>query len=475
MRFLALFFATIVLAANPSKADWVTTIMPSGGITLVAPGYSFKTPGAGWMIETPQALQDGVPASSSTGTWRFHNSGAGNLIIGNFEWPYDWRGTPADLPAVVDFPAYDFQSMSTKGAVASNSMVHGAVCSGKRYASSEGRVVYHRICSHPDYPSFGLSLRFVVGPGPDTAAVERELMAVLDSLTFTPLDFRVRELRTSLLTHMTFAEGAFWALNWDNGSGKLVRIDPKTNAIAAAIPVNSLPGNLEVSAGAIWVSGGTSVRRIDPKTNTITGTYPAGELGARLLPDDRGVWVEWTSMSSGWFLPRHMTARGYALLDAASGKSGRKIEMPVTNKSIQTPNGIFYISRYHIQQFDGGRVTERMAVAPDTEVMRYDGRYLWLGGGWSGNGYSILRYDPQVPDLPPVPVRPTPAPARDFVEWNGLFCILMQHAVQCLADDGRVAKQFPLQGELMAGLTVQDGSLWVMPSVGHALIRLDEK
>ncbi|HZS60792.1 MAG TPA: ABC transporter substrate-binding protein [Gemmatimonadaceae bacterium] len=66
------------------------------------------------------------------------------------------------------------------------------------------------------------------------------------------------------------AAGALWLADPDNG--RVDRIDAKTGAIVAPIPVGGQPASIVSGGGAIWVAGAVSrsVSRIDPATDTVT-------------------------------------------------------------------------------------------------------------------------------------------------------------------------------------------------------------
>lgn len=81
-------------------------------------------------------------------------------------------------------------------------------------------------------------------------------------------------------------------------AGEVVKIDPKTNRVAARIDGLGRAGDLTAGAGAIWVlsdreftdesPGGASLHQIDPRTNQITATPLRDELssigGAEMSP-----------------------------------------------------------------------------------------------------------------------------------------------------------------------------------------------
>jgi DNA-binding beta-propeller fold protein YncE len=82
--------------------------------------------------------------------------------------------------------------------------------------------------------------------------------------------------------------GVWVTLEHDPTAGEVVRIDPQTNAVTARIRVQGWPRDVVVGEGAVWVfvltefdgetvEGGTLLR-IDPGTNTVAATLLRGEL-----------------------------------------------------------------------------------------------------------------------------------------------------------------------------------------------------
>ena len=104
---------------------------------------------------------------------------------------------------------------------------------------------------------------------------------------------------------------AVWALTTvpasDGGgefAGRLVRIDPRSNAIVADIPLGSYPvgldNELRLGAGSVWLLGvrfseaesaeyGSDLLRVDPATNTIVARIPVHGVHMAVGPDE--VWV----------------------------------------------------------------------------------------------------------------------------------------------------------------------------------------
>jgi streptogramin lyase len=88
--------------------------------------------------------------------------------------------------------------------------------------------------------------------------------------------------------------GSVWVTN--GPAQTVTRLEPRTNAVIAAIPTPDPASVVGVGAGAIWVTSypGNSLTRIDPGSNTVTRTISlapggAGPIGVTIF--DGFVWV----------------------------------------------------------------------------------------------------------------------------------------------------------------------------------------
>ena len=85
---------------------------------------------------------------------------------------------------------------------------------------------------------------------------------------------------------------AVWMATNEAGD-KVVRIDPKTNTVAAEIPVVAGSHTVDFGEGAVWVtqSKGKLLSRIDPKTNKVTDTIEVGPQPRFLTVGEGFVWT----------------------------------------------------------------------------------------------------------------------------------------------------------------------------------------
>ncbi len=88
------------------------------------------------------------------------------------------------------------------------------------------------------------------------------------------------------------SKDAVWMATNEAGD-KVVRIDPKTNTVAAEIPVVAGSHTVDFGEGAVWVtqSKGNLLSRIDPKTNQVTDTIQVGPQPRFLTVGEGFVWT----------------------------------------------------------------------------------------------------------------------------------------------------------------------------------------
>jgi streptogramin lyase len=131
-------------------------------------------------------------------------------------------------------------------------------------------------------------LRPSVPPSPSMASTVTTAASTAPTSTATPPTAVVATITVGAApTQVTVAAGAVWVGGW--GTGKLVRVDPATNRVAARIPVGrpqESPIAIAATARAVWVVdfGDAQVLRVDPATNRVVARIPvrggAGGIGA---------------------------------------------------------------------------------------------------------------------------------------------------------------------------------------------------
>jgi len=100
-------------------------------------------------------------------------------------------------------------------------------------------------------------------------------------------------------TELAVGPGALWVLN--SASGLVTRIDTARGTVAATIAVGDWAVAIDRSGDDVWVRGGSDsgtrgLLRIDARTNAVAAIHPVGALLGRegvgsIVATDRGVWI----------------------------------------------------------------------------------------------------------------------------------------------------------------------------------------
>jgi hypothetical protein len=126
----------------------------------------------------------------------------------------------------------------------------------------------------------------------------------------------VVQLDGSGLTAVTTGFGSVWTLQ---ESGRLTRIDPGGNVIAARIDLGTgRANNVWAGAGAVWVADDATGQliRIDPSTNAIVARIPVGDGSAALIFQG----------TTGWLIVHR--DRGLVQLDTQGNTARRLATIP---------------------------------------------------------------------------------------------------------------------------------------------------
>lgn len=236
------------------------------------------------------------------------------------------------------------------------------------------------------------------------------------------------------------AEGSIWVSvpnNDGTATGQILRIDPATNDIVAAIPIVAIPtwetggGGLTAGAGSVWVAGSgpaqdlgdepgggweAGLLRIDPDRNEVVATLPlGGESGADVAVTGDAAWVLIFSGSNQMSVLR---------IDPFTDQIVANIPVPgVWGQEIfATENGVFVNTRDPYPELDSTVGASRLTmIDPITNQVRWtlvDTRFvesfqpdaIWAQGGGTKDanvgGQSLLHLDPDTGQTlgDPIPV-----------------------------------------------------------------------
>lgn len=102
--------------------------------------------------------------------------------------------------------------------------------------------------------------------------------------------FEVR--RCDLPSALTYLDGSLWAAR--NGPGEVIRIDPRTDAVVARVPVEGLTFAMAGGPSGVWVADyeNDSLTQIDTATNQVVKMLAGVGLGpSGLVVSDAAAWV----------------------------------------------------------------------------------------------------------------------------------------------------------------------------------------
>jgi len=124
------------------------------------------------------------------------------------------------------------------------------------------------------------------------------LASVLDStvVRFNPASQQiVARMRVPRPSRLAAGDGAIWVIARPDemGEGLIVRIDPRTNMIAASVEVGLQPTAIAYGEGGVWVIDEASQRlqRIDPNANAVVASVPTGFLPSGVAAGEGSIWV----------------------------------------------------------------------------------------------------------------------------------------------------------------------------------------
>jgi YVTN family beta-propeller protein len=499
----------IVLLTLPAVAQ--TVPLPAGGLNFKAPGFTIHTPGAPWL------MQAAFPKQSKDGSVE----GAYSLIFGASRWS---GGNPLARPLmsllgfgndstaivnvtgmVVPFPGSDHASVldalmmisrkleaeevvdtSRRHYVSHNlaeTTLNGAICVGREAVVEDRGVPGHNgevftlilhglLCSDPEYPQYTVrddySIRLAPGIKP---FVSDEIgMAARNSMTFTHLGYHVTFIPVGPVPQMLAeADGAIW-LAYGGQDGKVARIDPKTNAVSAVIPVGNVPVGIAADPSGVWVANlrGDTVQRIDPKTNKAAATIKVPSKPEMIASGAGSIWV---------------TANGAGSVVRIDPTSGSVTEIPGVAKQpagLVVTNGSVYVTDYasdKIVRIDPATntIADTIPSAPFSNYVMSDGRYLWANS--QDKEPAVLRLDPS--SQVAAPLRFTKSiddMPTGLALWNGKLWVAnwAGASVSVLNPQNPDAGgEFLPTGHAPFGILAAQGSLWVSVLGEHAVLRFD--
>ena len=273
------------------------------------------------------------------------------------------------------------------------------------------------------------------------------------------------------------AFGSLWVdqvATYDNDAKAtwvVTRIDPKTNTVAASIPISQTTDGMAATDTGLWVLDGDAkaLREIDPASNKLTGRSITGDFeGGDLLSANGRLW--------------HL---GFGQMESIDPSTGAVTKLPPSTAcgadacgAVVTPDSIYLLRDGTLTKLslDGSKVlaTNTTDVAGAALALGPDGLYV------GSSTASVAIIDPATLKLKAV-LQADPATSGDGSRWqlgspgNGDIVAVdggawVRFSPQIVARVDAKAKVITLYGgpfpsEVMAGgasdIAVADGSLWV--------------
>lgn len=531
MRFGCFAIALMLFLPGASASEWrVPADLPHGGVRIVLPGFTFRSPGYGWTVTNDLPAQDNILFGERWMTFAYDGPGPDgepdpSATTATF-WLGDrnWTGAAsqsktgfyeaAQAAVAAQLASYRENDPSADGSLGSIVSREGAFClkgglnatlSGE-YGDENTHYSVHSVifsCMHADNPNVTLTLWFETRwkAGMMPLRLGEEVDRVIDSLEIVPLPYRIeRAAIAGRGEELATAAGAVWATYMDfqdspgtkKRRGGVVRIDPATNAVVARIPFSVWPSKIVAAPDGVWVATGTALKRIDTGTNTVTKTVDLSKETFTPISGGRFLWA-WCHGAAGFDRDESILR-----IDPRSG-AVTEIRQPGGR-----PRGIFYAGDKLYIYAEGGvmmidpeslKLTGSMTI--ERGMPRYDGRYLWnlvptetfVPADLSPDGRPIPkrfslrldRIDLNTPEAVPLTVLRHTLPSMfgpsDFLWWRGQVCMLINGAVACVNPDAPEAPSaiIPNQGILFGSMVTQNGSLWALRTFDGSILRLNPK
>ncbi|MEX0832419.1 MAG: hypothetical protein WD276_00890 [Actinomycetota bacterium] len=152
---------------------------------------------------------------------------------------------------------------------------------------------------------------------------------------------------------------AVWAVTIDrSGAGILVRVDPARNEVVAKIPLGSqivgYEDEVRIGAGSVWVIGarwlessnteyGSDLIRIDPRTNAVVARIPVG--GFDMVVGNRDVWVRFPADGAfdGKFRGGEEERWLWTRVDVRTNKASEPFRFRDTGLALVTSQGLWSV------------------------------------------------------------------------------------------------------------------------------------
>jgi YVTN family beta-propeller protein len=281
---------------------------------------------------------------------------------------------------------------------------------------------------------------------------------------------------------MTVGHGRLWVLD---GSGRVVGIDPRTNAVVGK-PLRA-PADAEVIAvgqGALWVASvapgdlGTphkdAVTRIDLATGRMVATITVGRAPLDLAVTPGGVWV--TNSGGG--------GDSVARIDPHTNRlAGRPVRTGASPQSLAVGGGSLWVANHDartVTRIDlaSGKVVADIPVPSEPHRVAYGAGAAWVGN-WHDN--SVSRIDPQTNRVVGSPIPIGFHHAGNLVVGAGSVWVTSDYRVNAASEDVVAMRIDPQTNRAVETIAVggnpidvaaAQGAIWVSVASPGTVLRV---
>jgi serine/threonine-protein kinase len=280
--------------------------------------------------------------------------------------------------------------------------------------------------------------------------------------------------------------------------GSLVRIDPRTNRVAAQMAVGNDPRALAADANGVWVANhdGT-VWRLDAHTDRVISRTPAYGAPADLAILPANIAAFGRSSPGSAVVVNALSVLGVVEINAANGATtvfrladrgpgfGGEASAGAGAPRVATgPSGI-WVARpdRQVGRFDvnTGRLVQPLFITPPHDERGdsyFSGIAVGAGGVWvlgDPNDPMLWRIDPATGKLAatvPLPFAPTDVAVGDGAVWA--TSALANKLARIDPSTNRVTGAIPA-GKGAGAVAVGAGSVWVADQGGGTITRIDQR
>jgi len=177
-------------------------------------------------------------------------------------------------------------------------------------------------------------------------------------------------------------------------------IDPAKGEVASLTGSRTVPGNVAVGEGAVWVvnTEDESISRIDPKTKEIEKTFKTGGVASELAAGEGALWV-----GNAGGRGQTNTIVSVSRIDPGSGRVTRTVKLPGGDEGVLPTAGLprLAVGAGAVWALSPGGSVSRIDPETGKLVARIDAEAVTIAAGdegvWfpHGDPSAVMRIDPR--------------------------------------------------------------------------------